>query len=158
MPNSVRQGVVAVVQRDDGRYLLIRRAPGVVCPGAWCFVGGAIEAGETQAQALVREFREEMGAVIVPLQRVWCCSRPGPNALMLHFWTVQEPPVQFTPNPSEVSEWSWLTATEIRFLGNVLRSNLRFLEFRERFRDLSPTLTTPDDWQSVWEVDESAEF
>ena len=60
MKNKVRLGVVVVV-RQDGRYLMIRRAAGVPVPGAWCFVGGAIEPGESQADTAAREFREEVG-------------------------------------------------------------------------------------------------
>ena len=65
--HSSRQGAVAVVVRDD-RFLVIRRSANVVAPGAFCFPGGGIEAGETEERALVREFREELGATIVPVR------------------------------------------------------------------------------------------
>jgi 8-oxo-dGTP pyrophosphatase MutT (NUDIX family) len=65
-----RRGAVAVVIRD-ARFLVIRRSAQVVAPGALCFPGGGIEPGESEEQALVREFQEELGAVIRPVRRIW---------------------------------------------------------------------------------------
>ncbi len=45
---------MAVIERDE-RLLIIRQAEGIAAPGAYCFPGGGIEKGETEAEALVRE-------------------------------------------------------------------------------------------------------
>lgn len=50
----------AVLFRTDGRFLLGRRQ-GSFYDGYWEFPGGKVEPGETPAQALVRELREELG-------------------------------------------------------------------------------------------------
>jgi len=52
--------VAAAVIRRGGLVLLARRAPGRAMAGLWEFPGGRVEPGETPAQALVRELREEM--------------------------------------------------------------------------------------------------
>jgi 8-oxo-dGTP pyrophosphatase MutT (NUDIX family) len=52
--------------------LVLRRAPGGRCPGSWETVHGHIEAGESPAEAAVREMAEETGAA--PL-RVYNLSR-----------------------------------------------------------------------------------
>lgn len=55
--NSVKVAVSAVVQDNQGRILLIRRSDN----GKYSIPGGGLEAGETVAQAVVREVREETG-------------------------------------------------------------------------------------------------
>ncbi len=52
---------VAVIQDDGGRVLLSRRPEHTHQGGLWEFPGGKVEAGESTAQALRREIREELG-------------------------------------------------------------------------------------------------
>jgi 8-oxo-dGTP diphosphatase len=117
--------VVAVVQRDE-RYLLIRRAARVVVPHAWCFVGGAIEPGESQPDAVVREFAEELGGRVAPVRKIWEYTRPD-GRLLLHWWEAELLGDELTPNPLEVATYRWCTVAEIAALPNLLDSNRAFL-------------------------------
>lgn len=54
----------AVIERDDGSFLLGQRAPGTFYPGYWEFPGGKVESGETPFDALVRELHEELGLTV----------------------------------------------------------------------------------------------
>lgn len=119
------QGVVAIVRRG-GRLLLIRRAEGIRAAGAWCFVGGAIEPGESQAAALVREFQEEMNAPIVPDRKVWEFVRPG-DGLRLHWWLAELAAGDLRANPAEVAEFRWMTLPEVASQPGLLESNRAFL-------------------------------
>jgi 8-oxo-dGTP diphosphatase len=51
---------VGVVVLDGDRLLMIRRGRGPAA-GEWSIPGGRVEAGETLAEAVVRELREETG-------------------------------------------------------------------------------------------------
>lgn len=55
----------AIVRRDDGRILLIRR-PGDAArePGLWDLPGGKMDYGEGLRDTLVREAREETGLTV----------------------------------------------------------------------------------------------
>ena len=53
--------VAAVLQRDDGSFLLAQRPAGKVYAGYWEFPGGKVEPGEAAAAALTRELHEELG-------------------------------------------------------------------------------------------------
>jgi 8-oxo-dGTP diphosphatase len=130
MDPNVKQGVVIVVERG-GRYLMIRRASGVVAPGAWCFVGGAIKPGESQPQAVVREFREEVGGHVQPLCRVWEYLRPD-GKLRLYWWRAELLDGPLQANPAEVAELRWCTPDEMAALPGLLESNRQFLEILRR--------------------------
>ena len=121
-----RRGVVAVVVSED-RLLVIQRSAEVVAPGAYCFPGGGIEAGETQPQALVREIREELLADVVPLRRIWRSVTPWQVEL---FWWLARLPADavLTANPAEVAGFGWYTPEALRQLPGLLASNVAFLD------------------------------
>lgn len=57
--------VVGGVYVRGGRLLLARRPEGGACPGLWELPGGKVEPGESPAEALVREWREELGVSVL---------------------------------------------------------------------------------------------
>jgi 8-oxo-dGTP diphosphatase len=59
--SKIVEVAAAVLQRDDGSFLLAQRPAGKIWAGYWEFPGGKIEPGESQHDALVRELREELG-------------------------------------------------------------------------------------------------
>ncbi len=52
--------VVAAILEQEGRFLITQRRPEATLPLLWEFPGGRVEPGETDAEALARELREEM--------------------------------------------------------------------------------------------------
>jgi ADP-ribose pyrophosphatase YjhB (NUDIX family) len=70
--NSLVPGGSAVVADEAGRVLLQRRADS----GRWALPGGTMEIGETLAQAVVREVREETGLAVEPTRIVGIYSDP----------------------------------------------------------------------------------
>jgi 8-oxo-dGTP pyrophosphatase MutT (NUDIX family) len=73
---EIRVGVVDVYlihpQLDAWQVLVLRRAEGTRCTGAWEVVHGRIDAGESPEDAAVREVREETGLEIERLYTVTC--------------------------------------------------------------------------------------
>lgn len=66
---SFRDAAVALIQLDDGRYLMQLRddKPGIFYPDHWGLFGGAIDAGEDPETALRRELKEELSLDPGPL-------------------------------------------------------------------------------------------
>ena len=125
--------MVAVLQ-DGDKYLMIRRAEGEVAPGWWCFPGGAIEDGETEEQALVREVREEVGLDVRPIERIWTWNRDD-GLLVLTWWRTELLGGGLRPNSDEVAEAHWMTSSQIESLPKVLASNREFLRLCIRAAD-----------------------
>ena len=78
--DSVVLCVGAVVHDETGRLLLIRRghAPHA---GSWSLPGGRVEPGETVAQAVEREVREETGLAVRAGTEVGRVQIPGDGVL-----------------------------------------------------------------------------
>ncbi|MDD3277938.1 MAG: NUDIX domain-containing protein [Lachnospiraceae bacterium] len=54
--------VLGVLAREDGKYLITQRVlTKAWAPGWWEVSGGAVQAGETSRNAVIREVREETG-------------------------------------------------------------------------------------------------
>ncbi len=83
--------VAAAIVRAD-RVLVCRRAGGVLA-GRWEFPGGKCEPGEAEADALVRECREELGLAVEVGDRVGADTAIAPGVLRLYAATAAGDPV-----------------------------------------------------------------
>ena len=125
-----RRGVVAVVLRAE-KLLVIRRGELVAAPGRICFPGGAIEPGETEEEALIREMREELAVETKPLRRLW--ESVTPWRVHLAWWLAElSPAAELVPHPAEVAAFYWLTPAELRAKREILESNVAFLDAWEQ--------------------------
>ncbi len=110
-----------------GRLLVIRRSQQVVAPGAICFPGGGIEAGESETDALVREVEEELGVTATPLRRLWHSVTPW--NVDLAWWSAEfDPNEPLILNAAEVESVHWLAPQEILAATELLASNREFLQ------------------------------
>ena len=81
----------AVIERPDGSFLLAQRPAGKVYAGWWEFPGGKIEAGESAADALARELREELGIGVLRAYPWVTRAHIYEHAtVLLHFFRVVE--------------------------------------------------------------------
>ena len=124
------RGVVGVLHRD-GRYLMIRRTPGILAGGAWCFPGGGIEPGESPAEAIVREVREEVGLTVTPADKLWEWRRDD-GRLTLYWWRVHLAGGSLCLNSAEVRAVRWMTEPETRTHPGVLPNNVVFFDHLHR--------------------------
>ncbi len=119
MRPEVCVGAIAV---DEGRLLLVRRGRGPAA-GAWSVPGGRLEAGETLAEAVLRELAEETGLEGVCDELVGWVERMGPDHhyVILDFAvTVLEPREPRAGDDAAEAEWVPLDEVAHRRLADGL--------------------------------------
>ena len=106
--------VVAAVIERNGSFLVTRRLEGTHLGGMWEFPGGKIADGETHAEALTREIREELdadvdvGALLFETQFDYSERR-----VSLHFYRCT---LRGTPRPLLGQEMRWVPRAELSAL------------------------------------------
>jgi 8-oxo-dGTP diphosphatase len=107
--------VVAAIIEEDERFLVTRRQPGVHLEGLWEFPGGKVDAGETHAEALRREIREELDTDAVPDALVLRTSHDyDERSIELFFYRCQ---LEGAPRPQLGQEMRWVAREELSSLG-----------------------------------------
>lgn len=62
--------VVCAVILKENKILIAQRSEKMKLPLKWEFPGGKLEEGEKEAQAIIREIKEELNIDILPLKRI----------------------------------------------------------------------------------------
>ena len=106
MTEHVVDVAAAVIERDDGSFLLAQRPPGKVYSGFWEFPGGKVEIGEPVVEALSRELHEELGIDLVHTYPWITRVYSYPHATVrLHFHRVLK--WRGEPHPHEEQKLAW---------------------------------------------------
>ena len=120
--------VVAAIIEREGRFLLGKRSPlRLSAPGYWCPISGRVEAGESRADAVVREVREETGLRVSALCEVAQCDTHDGTAV-IHWWRtllLDDSPARLAND--EHTELAWLTPEELQSLEPTFPEDIAIL-------------------------------
>jgi 8-oxo-dGTP diphosphatase len=103
--------VVATAIVRDGEVLAARRTRPSSVAGRWELPGGRVETGESEAAAVVRECREELGAEVVPTGRVSTDLPIDAGVLRVH--VARLAPGSAQPRALEHGALRWLGAAQL---------------------------------------------
>lgn len=115
---------VAVIRREDGRILLLKRRDGeIVYPGAYTFPGGKVEGNDTISQTLEKEVMEECGLELDPgflLIKEKTIGRPdGQTSKSLSFLCTAKNPEAVAIDTHDFTGHTWANLEELRALPHV---------------------------------------
>jgi 8-oxo-dGTP diphosphatase len=106
--------VIAAVVERGGRFLVTRRPHGVHLEGHWEFPGGKLEEGESHADGLRREMREELDAEVAVGGKILTVSHLYPDRpVELHFYACT---LRGEASPRLGQELRWVTRDQMRAL------------------------------------------
>lgn len=104
--------VAAALIWQDGKFLICRRPPHKARGGLYEFVGGKVEPGETRAQALIRECREELDVTVEPGEIYMELVHEYPD-MTVDLTLISSRIVDGTPKLLEHTDIRWIAPSEI---------------------------------------------
>ena len=104
--------VVAALIWDKGRFMICQRPAHKARGLLWEFVGGKVEPGETKAQALVRECREELDVTVTVRDVYMDLTHVYPD-ITVHLTLFNAAIASGTPRLLEHADLKWITPAEI---------------------------------------------
>jgi 8-oxo-dGTP pyrophosphatase MutT (NUDIX family) len=140
---ALKRAAVAIALTDSdagggAAFLLTRRAAGLRSHSAqWALPGGRCDAGETQAQAALRELHEELGLALAESEVLGLLddypTRSGYLITPVVVWA--GPDVSIVPNPAEVASVHRVALADVEREGafsftSIPESTRRVIRFR----------------------------
>ena len=104
--------VVAALIWERGKFMICQRPAGKARGLLWEFVGGKVEPGETKADALVRECREELGVTVGVGEAFMEVTHEYPD-LTVHLTLFNAEIASGTPQKLEHNDIRWISPEEI---------------------------------------------
>jgi 8-oxo-dGTP diphosphatase len=118
--------VAAALYDRDGRVLIAERPAGKHMAGRWEFPGGKVTAGESEADALARELREELGVNVTasrPFMRLTHSYED--REVELSMWIVES--FNGEPQGLDGQRFKWVQPTRLQE-EDVLEADRPFVE------------------------------
>ena len=104
--------VVAALIWNKNKFMICRRPANKARGLLWEFVGGKVEPGETNEQALIRECREELAITVAPTD-IFTEGDHVYHDITIHLTLFNCTIAEGTPQLLEHNDLRWITPNEI---------------------------------------------
>lgn len=118
--------VVAGLLAKDGKFFIAQRLASDSSPGKWEFPGGKVEEGEEPKEALIREWKEELG-VDIQILRLFGTHRFTTEKAQFHLELYTVHHVSGTLQMIEHQAHAWASVDELKDY-DLLAGDLPFVE------------------------------
>jgi 8-oxo-dGTP diphosphatase len=129
---------IACIAFEGRKVLIARRNPVGQMGGRWEFPGGKVEPGETEPEAVCREFREEFGIGVTAGDLIAeAVFKHNGDLFSLHAYciTVPHPGIEKKYELTEHTEYRWVALSEIPRLSFVDSDLLIYPQVVKYFAD-----------------------
>lgn len=104
-------------QNSKGELLITQRSPNKKAGGLWEFIGGGVLAGETTAQAAVREIKEEIGTDITESELLYLHEYKQKNYFMDIYLVNKDVGIaDIVLNANETINARWVSKEELQIM------------------------------------------
>jgi len=107
-PKSLRKVVSGFILNSSGAVLICQRPKHKYNGGQWEFPGGKLESGETEAEALKRELREELDVKVTEVSPILFTQQDGPYII-----SIVKAKIEGTPRNLEHPEIRWIDIIDL---------------------------------------------
>ena len=104
--------VIAALIWDGDRFMICKRPAHKARGSLWEFVGGKVEPGESQSEALIRECREELAITVAPGASFMEVTHVYPD-MSIHLTLLNARITAGEPQLLEHEALRWITPAEI---------------------------------------------
>jgi len=118
--------VRAIITDKDGKVLILKRANTIQGDGKWCLPGGNIEYGQTAAEAMANEIKQETSLISNDIKFLFYLENLPSDASELHYISLvficsTEGNLQLN---YESSESAWIKPGEIQNYNFAFKNNV----------------------------------
>jgi 8-oxo-dGTP diphosphatase len=127
---TVVRVVAAALYNPQGQVLIAERPPGKHMAGRWEFPGGKVAAQESEADALARELREELGIHVQAARPLLSLTHQyADRCVELSMWVVE----RYTGEPQSLDgqRLKWVAPAQLA-TEDILEADMPFIEALQR--------------------------
>lgn len=134
-------GVGAVILNKEGKLFMAKRGKKARNePGTWEFPGGSMEFGETMAQTVKREIKEEFGITIKPLKPLLPVNHIIPKEkqhwVAIPYISKLESGVPKILEHEKCAEIGWFSIREIDKLKLSIAAKIAYKDIKEKYSEI----------------------
>jgi mutator protein MutT len=126
----MKKHVAIVIKNEKNEILFIKRAMSKkTLPGAWSFPSGTVEIGEDINKTTIREAKEELNVLVIPIKIIAEKELPEFSVCLIFILCTIQSGKPIIKEPKEIDKFEWIKFSDFfdRFSDNEIGHGLVWL-------------------------------